>query len=524
MNPRDKYLATRNIPWKLSLQILKVFLVTTQLWVFAEFRYAHSNYYSDQTTAFEHFFIKDWDQVREIHAYPPATGKLALYTKQEFYKFTDFAVSTWSTIEDDALEPLFRNSSFSFCVERLRDINITKLLHIVTVDHKIDVTCLTLSHEDTKSFNDTRTWFKNNNYSMDWYATERVKIEFNLTTIAFNSLGPEPSPDCFQFRVRILLENGKHDGQMPIVMENNPKRMECPGHKVSVSTWYTTLVVLLNLVVICCCISSLMLCVRALLRAQLLKHEADLFFRRHYGWSLTVNEKLDFLNLWYVMICINDIMIILGSVIKQLIESKSFIGDMWDVCSLLLGTGNLLVWFGLLRYLGFFQTYNVLILTMKGAAPNMIRFLICASFIYIGFVFAGWVIMGPYHFKFESIMSTSECLFSLINGDDMFATFRSIPKEHTFTVWVYSRIYLYTFICLFIYVVLSLFISIIMDTYEIIKNCYERGFPANRLENFYCTSQFDFSSGQYRAESVFCRVWNLVKSRVTARSGYDEIN
>ena len=58
----------------------------------------------------------------------------------------------------------------------------------------------------------------------------------------------------------------------------------------------------------------------------------------------------------------------------------------------------------------------------------MIRFLICASFIYIGFVFAGWVIMGPYHFKFETIMSTSECLFSLINGDDMFATFKSIPK------------------------------------------------------------------------------------------------
>jgi mucolipin 3 len=41
-------------------------------------------------------------------------------------------------------------------------------------------------------------------------------------------------------------------------------------------------------------------------------------------------------------------------------------------------------------------------------------------------------------------------------------------------------VYLYSFVCLFIYVVLSLFISIIMDTYEIIKNCYERGFPANR--------------------------------------------
>ena len=76
-------------------------------------------------------------------------------------------------------------------------------------------------------------------------------------------------------------------------------------------------------------------------------------------------------------------------------------------------------------------------------------------------------------------MSTSECLFSLINGDDMFATFSSIPMQ-SLSVWVYSRVYLYTFICLFIYVVLSLFISIIMDTYEIIKNYYINGFPPSR--------------------------------------------
>ena len=98
------------------------------------------------------------------------------------------------------------------------------------------------------------------------------------------------------------------------------------------------------------------------------------------------------------------------------------------------------------------------------------------------FVFAGWLILGPYHFKFKSIMSTSECLFSLINGDDMFATFSSIPMEKTVSVWVYSRIYLYFFISVFIYVILSLFISIIMDTYELIKTCYERGFPCTRYK------------------------------------------
>ena len=58
----------------------------------------------------------------------------------------------------------------------------------------------------------------------------------------------------------------------------------------------------------------------------------------------------------------------------------------------------------------------------------MLRFLICASLLYIGFAFAGWVklsfwngikeirsifqvILGPYHFKFSTLMSTSECLF-----------------------------------------------------------------------------------------------------------------
>ena len=31
----------------------------------------------------------------------------------------------------------------------------------------------------------------------------------------------------------------------------------------------------------------------------------------------------------------------------------------YEVCGVLLGTGNLLVWFGVLRYLGFFEKYNV---------------------------------------------------------------------------------------------------------------------------------------------------------------------
>ena len=70
--------------------------------------------------------------------------------------------------------------------------------------------------------------------------------------------------------------------------------------------------------------------------------------------------------------------------------------------------------------------------------------------------------------QFRDLWTVSECMFSLINGDDMFMTFAEMSQK-SYAVWVFSKIYLYTFISLFIYVVLSLFIGIISDTYERIK-------------------------------------------------------
>ena len=48
----------RKLPWKLLLQALKVFIVTAQLWIFAEYRYAHVNYYTNQQISLDHIFIQ----------------------------------------------------------------------------------------------------------------------------------------------------------------------------------------------------------------------------------------------------------------------------------------------------------------------------------------------------------------------------------------------------------------------------------------------------------------------------------
>lgn len=99
-----------------------------------------------------------------------------------------------------------------------------------------------------------------------------------------------------------------------------------------------------------------------------------------------------------------------------------------------------------------------------------------------GFCFCGWVVLGPYHLKFRTLSRASECLFSLMNGDDMFATFYITDYGQHLMIWWFSRFYFYLFICLFIYVVLSLFIAIIMDSYETIKDYYENGMPLSDLQ------------------------------------------
>lgn len=96
-------------------------------------------------------------------------------------------------------------------------------------------------------------------------------------------------------------------------------------------------------------------------------------------------------------------------------------------------------------------------------------------------MFCGWVVLGPYHVKFRNLSTVSECMFSLINGDDMFMTFSEMDPKN-YAVWVFSKIYLYTFISLFIYVVLSLFIGIISDTYERIKDWGHP--PCTKLQRF----------------------------------------
>ncbi|KAG7201347.1 hypothetical protein KM043_004116 [Ampulex compressa] len=516
MNPIEKWQAKRRFPYKFIVQVIKIVLVTVQLCLFAHNNYMHVNYTWDNRLAFSHLFLRGWDVTLEVPAYPPATGPLALYKQDEFFETIDYAldgyynlsnaIGSYSHVADD-------NSAgpVVLCLYQYKEGIIFGFNESYVFDNEIIETCVKIDRSFYESYPASQSLLAEKSINVNFSALVRAHLKFGLKTVNLKAAGPMTPPDCYQFEIKIDFDNRDFDGQMLLSLDAEPTRLRCKGDTRYVTDNYidSALRTLLNLLVIVICTISLALCSRAIYRAQLLKFETMHFFKKTYGNSLSLEGRLEFLNLWYLMIIVNDLLIIIGSAIKEQIERKYFGSDHWSVCSIFLGTGNLLVWFGLLRYLGFFKTYNVVILTLKKAAPKVARFLICAILIYAGFTFCGWLILGPYHIKFRSLATTSECLFALINGDDMFATF-TITSFKSPTLWWYSRIYLYTFISLYIYVVLSLFISVIMDAYDTIKVYYRDGFPKNDLQIFIATCTDDASSGLFRDESESSNLTELL--------------
>ncbi len=118
------------------------------------------------------------------------------------------------------------------------------------------------------------------------------------------------------------------------------------------------------------------------------------YFRSSLKRDICWGDRMEFINGWYILLIISDVLTITGSIIKIGIELKVSLCRKWkfwniyvyggialgrhnqkwyfmifcfnpqnlssyDECGILLGTSTLLVWVGVIRYLTFFQKYNV---------------------------------------------------------------------------------------------------------------------------------------------------------------------
>uniref|UniRef100_A0A8I6ANQ7 Mucolipin TRP cation channel 3 n=1 Tax=Rattus norvegicus TaxID=10116 RepID=A0A8I6ANQ7_RAT len=469
MNPCEKFWARGRKPWKLAIQILKIAMVTIQLVLFGLSNQMVVAFKEENTIAFKHLFLKGYmDRMDDTYA---------VYTQNDVYDQIIFAVTRYLQLRNISVgNHAYENkgtkqSAMAVCQHFYRQGTICPGNDTFDIDPEVETDCFLIEPEE--AFHMGTPGENKLNLTLDFHRLLTVELQFKLKAINLQTVRHQELPDCYDFTLTITFDNKAHSGRIKISLDNDISIRECKDWHVSGSIQKNThYMMIFDAFVILTCLSSLVLCARSVIRGLQLQQEFVNFFLLHYKKEVSASDQMEFINGWYIMIIVSDILTIVGSILKMEIQAK------------------------------------LLILTLQAALPNVIRFCCCAAMIYLGYCFCGWIVLGPYHEKFRSLNKVSECLFSLINGDDMFSTFAKMQQK-SYLVWLFSRVYLYSFISLFIYMILSLFIALITDTYETIKHYQQDGFPETELRKFIAECKDLPNSGKYRLEddppgSLFC--------------------
>uniref|UniRef100_A0A8C9PAI5 Mucolipin 2 n=1 Tax=Spermophilus dauricus TaxID=99837 RepID=A0A8C9PAI5_SPEDA len=480
MNPCEKYRARHQIPWKLGLQILKIVMVTAQLVRFGLGNQLVVAFKEDNTVAFKHLFLKGYSGIDEDDY------SCSVYTQKDAYESIFFVIHQYHRLKNISLATLDYGENedniigLKICKQHYKQGTMPSSNDTLNIDSDIETDCTNLDLQTLDK--DPQDWMQSPFFSLEFYRLLQVEISFHLKGIDLQTIHSRELPDCYIFRNKITFDNKAHSGKIKLYFDSDADIEECKDLNISGSIQKNTQYVLVfDAFVIVICLASLILCTRSVVLALRLRKRFLNFFLEKHKRRVCDADQWEFISGWYVLVIISDLMTIIGSILKMEIKAKNLTN--YDLCSILLGTSTLFVWVGVIRYLGYFQAYNVLILTMQASLPKVLRFCACAGMIYLGYTFCGWIVLGPYHEKFENLNIVAECLFSLVNGDDMFATFAQIQQK-SILVWLFSRLYLYSFISLFIYMILSLFIALITDSYDTIKKYQQNGFPETDLQEF----------------------------------------
>lgn len=181
---------------------------------------------------------------------------------------------------------------------------------------------------------------------------------------------------------------------------------------------------------------------------------------RNISWLV----KLKFFSPWVVTCIVGDICIIIACFSQLFSSGLGTKSDVDYTVKLLLGTGGLLTWLTLTRYLEVNKSYALFLKTLSNGMPNVGRFAFQGLLIFIGYSLCGMLLFSTHSARFLDFDESMVTLFSIINGDDLQNTFRAIVVSPDINI-VLSNIYLYTFLFLYIYAVSKIAIAIIEDAY-----------------------------------------------------------
>ena len=136
-------------------------------------------------------------------------------------------------------------------------------------------------------------------------------------------------------------------------------------------------------------------------------------------WSdLTLMDKVKLFSLWSVVSIITNIIQIFGALTNMISNEKVFSIDTHS--ELLIGLGCMLAWINLIRYMDTGK-YSIFEKTLTLSMPNVLRTLISALPILMGYTFLGLALFWESN-RFNSAAGSLFTLYALMNGDMVYDT------------------------------------------------------------------------------------------------------
>eukprot|EP00163_Fabomonas_tropica_P029839 TRINITY_DN6559_c0_g1_i3.p1 TRINITY_DN6559_c0_g1~~TRINITY_DN6559_c0_g1_i3.p1 ORF type:complete len:447 (+),score=103.97 TRINITY_DN6559_c0_g1_i3:170-1510(+) len=171
--------------------------------------------------------------------------------------------------------------------------------------------------------------------------------------------------------------------------------------------------------------------------------------------------------MWNILAILADTLVVISSALflTFVFSSNGLLGS-FHAALVFVGLGMLFSWVSFMQFLEFNEKLNVLITTLRSAAPRVSRFVISVSPLFIGYTITGVAMFSTCSERFETAPASAYTLFSVLNGDEIRATFLSLNRCPYPAL---GQTFVYTFTVLFMSTIFNVFIFLVEDSYHAAK-------------------------------------------------------
>uniref|UniRef100_A0A915JS31 Mucolipin extracytosolic domain-containing protein n=1 Tax=Romanomermis culicivorax TaxID=13658 RepID=A0A915JS31_ROMCU len=202
-------------------------------------RMSHVEFIDHSISSLRHLMLANWEDSRDVRAYPPSLPPYSLYDISSLYEHLDHAVQQYFKLNTTTfglwmygVNQKGDEPNIKFCIRELAAVELNTSSDTYRLNTAVKSNCRNIPWDGST---------KADNFSMnDFLSSQHLHINHTRFIDASLSFGlkcihvrynqaTNYLPDCFFMQVEILFDNSKHSGKVLIDLKNALQYSTCSG-------------------------------------------------------------------------------------------------------------------------------------------------------------------------------------------------------------------------------------------------------------------------------------------------------